>query len=104
MMHYYYGQDVPTMSKYLDVLLPMVYKGNYHQTRSWIKSVTKTFTDQSNGAQVWTGLQSYHSDNNAKKLTQSSLLKDSKAAKKGGAYGVILFRIGISCNFNFKKV
>ena len=104
MMHYYYGQDVPTMSKYLDVLLPMVYKGNYHQTRSWIKSVTNTFTKQSNGAQVWTGLQSYHSDDNAKKLSQSSLLKDSKAAKKGGAYGVILFRIGISCNFNFKKV
>ena len=103
MMTYYYGQDVSTISKYADVLLPMVYKGNYHQTTKWITSVTKTFTKQSNGAQVWTGLQSYHSDNNAKKLTQSSLLKDAKAAKKGGAYGVILFRIGISCNFNFLK-
>jgi len=104
MMSYYYGQDVPTMSKYLDSLIPMVYKGNYHQKTSWIKSVTKTFTVQSNGAQIWTGLQSYHSDSNVAKLTQSSLLKDAKAAKKGGAYGVILFRYGISCNFNFKKV
>lgn len=102
-MTYYYGQDVSTISKYADVLLPMVYKGNYHQTTKWITSVTKAFTKQSNGAQVWTGLQSYHSDNNAKKLTQSSLLKDAKAAKAGGAYGVILFRIGISCNFNFNK-
>ena len=103
MMTYYYGQDVSTISKYADVLLPMVYKGNYHKPTKWITSVTNTFTKQSNGAQVWTGLQSYHSDNNAKKLTQSSLLKDAKAAKKGGAYGVVLFRIGISCNFNFLK-
>ena len=104
MMTYYYGQDVSTMSKYADALIPMVYKGNYHQTRSWITSVTKSFVGQSNGAQIWTGLQSYHSDNNAKKLTQKTLLKDAKAAMKGGAKGVVLFRIGISCNFNFKKV
>lgn len=104
MMHYYYGQDVATMSRYMDVLIPMVYKGNYHKTTSWIKSVTKTFVGQSNGAQIWTGLQSYYSDDNTKKLPQSSLLKDARAAKSGGALGVILFRIGISCNFNFNKV
>jgi hypothetical protein len=103
-MKYYYGQDVPTMSRYMDVLLPMVYKGNYHQTRKWITSVTKTFVKQSSGAQIWTGLQSYHSDNNAKKLSQKTLLKDAKAAKAGGAKGIVLFRYGISCNFNFKKV
>ena len=104
MMTYYYGQDVSTMSKYADALIPMVYKGNYKQTRSWVTSVTKTFVGQSNGAQIWTGLQSYHSDENTKKLSQSSLLKDAKAAKNGGALGVVLFRMGISCNFNFKKV
>lgn len=104
MMHYYYGQDVPTMSRYMDALIPMVYKGNYHQTTKWITSVTKKFVEQSNGAQIWTGLQSYHSDNNAKKLSQKSLLKDAKAAKLGGAKGIVLFRIGISCNFNFKLV
>ena len=104
MMTYYYGQDIPTLSKYTDALLPMVYKGNYHQTRAWVTSVTKAFVSQSNGAQIWTGLQSYHADNNVKKLSQKSLVKDSKSAMKGGAKGVILFRIGISCNFNFKKV
>lgn len=103
-MHYYYGQDVPEMSKYIDVLLPMVYKGNYGKNTAWIKSVTKTFVSQSNGAQVWTGLQAYLSDSNAKKLTQSELVKDARAAKEGGAKGVILFRIGVSCIFNFKKV
>jgi len=104
MMHYYYGQDVPTLSKYCDCLLPMVYKGSYGQPRSWIKSVTKTFVGQSNGAQIWTGLQTYHSENNIAKLSHATLLKDAKMAKAGGAMGIILFRIGISCNFNFKKV
>ena len=104
MMLYYYGQDIPTMSRYIDVIIPMVYKGNYGKTTSWVKSVTKTFVSQSNGAQLWTGLQSYHSDKNIKKLSQSSLLKDAKAAKSGGATGIMLFRIGISCNFNFLKV
>ena len=104
MMHYYYGQDVPTMSKYCDCLLPMVYKGSYGQPRSWIKSVTKTFVKQSNGAQIWTGLQTYHSEENTAELSHSTLLKDAKKAMAGGAKGVILFRIGISCNFNFNKV
>ena len=103
-MHYYYGQDVPTLSRYVDALLPMVYKGNYHQTRGWIKSVTNTFVKQSSGAQIWTGLQSYVSDSNTKKLYPSVLFKDAEAAKNGGAMGIVLFRIGISCNFNFNKV
>ena len=104
MMHYYYGQDVPTLSKYCDCLLPMAYKGSYGQPTSWIKSVTKKFVSQSNGAQIWTGLQTYKSESNTAKLPQSQLLKDAKAAKEGGAKGAVLFRIGISCNFNFKKV
>lgn len=104
MMHYYYGQDVPTLSKYCDCLLPMAYKGSYGQPTSWIKSVTKAFVKQSNGAQIWTGLQTYHSENNPSPLPHSTVLKDAKSAMKGGAAGVVLFRIGISCNFNFKKV
>ena len=103
MMSYYYGQDIETMSKYLDSIMPMVYKENYGKSSAWVKSVTNTFTKQSNGAQLWTGLQTYQA-HSAKKLSQSTLLKDARAAKSGGAYGVMLFRIGISCNFNFKKV
>ncbi|WP_298502739.1 putative glycoside hydrolase [uncultured Methanobrevibacter sp.] len=104
MMEYYYGQDVPTMSKYLDVIIPMVYKGNYAKNTAWIKSVTSTFVKQSNGAQIWTGLQAYKSDSNVKKLSHSELLKDAKAAKAGGAKGVVLFRIGVTNLLNFKAV
>ena len=104
MMLYYYGQDIPTISKYLDVIVPMAYKGNYEKTTPWIKEVTKFFVKQSNGAQVWTGLQSYSSDDNVKRLPHSLLLKDAKTAKKGGASGIVLFRIGITNLLDFNKV
>ena len=104
MMDYYYGQDIPTMSKYLDVIVPMTYKGNYGQKTGWIKSVTSTFVKQSKGAQLWAGLQSYKSDNDVSKLSQSELIKDARAAKSAGATGIVLFRVGISHNFYFNKV
>jgi hypothetical protein len=40
---YYYGQDVTQLGKYLDILVPMIYKGNYNQDSSWITSTTKWY-------------------------------------------------------------
>lgn len=101
---YYYGQDIPTLSKYLDVLVPMVYKGNYNKDASWIKSVTSTFVSQSNGADVWTGLQGYVSDSNVQKLSASTLKNDAKYASYGGADGVIIFRYSLFNFFNFDEL
>ncbi|WP_406536280.1 putative glycoside hydrolase [Methanobrevibacter sp.] len=103
-MKYYYGQDIPTMSKYLDVIVPMVYKGNYNAGASWIKTVTKLIVKKSNGAKIWTGLQSYRSDSNVKKISASELMNDAFAASMGGAYGVILFRFGVTNFINFNDV
>ena len=103
-MKYYYAQDVPTMSKYLDVVIPMIYKGNYHASTKWIKKTTKKFVKQSNGAKIWSGLLTYKSDSNIKKLSYKALFKDAKAAKKGGASGVVLFRWGLTKFINFKKL
>ncbi|MBP3792198.1 MAG: hypothetical protein ILA26_09255 [Methanobrevibacter sp.] len=103
-MKYYYGQDVPTISKYLDVVIPMIYKGNYKASSKWIKKTTKKFVKQSKGSAIWSGLQSYHSDWDISKLSYNSLLKDAKNAKKGGATGVVLFRFGLSALLNFKKL
>lgn len=100
----YYGQSIPTMTRYLDVIVPMEYKGNYKKTTSWIKYVTNAFVLDSYGAQVWAGLQAYKSDSNPKKLSSSELLKDARAAIQGGAKGVVLFRIGITNYLNFNKV
>ena len=103
-MKYYYGQDVPTMSKYLDALVPMIYKGNYGAGTSWIQKMTKIFVKKSKKAQVWTGLQSYGSDSNVKRLSASELKKDATSAAKGGATGIILFRSGLANYFDFNKL
>jgi spore germination protein YaaH len=75
-MKYYYGQDVPTMSKYFDAVVPMIYKGNYYAGTKWIKKTTKQFVKQSNGAKIWSGLQTYDSDWNIEKLPYKELMKD----------------------------
>lgn len=103
-MKKHYGQDIPTMSKYLDVIVPMVYKGNYHAGTSWIKSVTYQFVKMSSKAKVWTGLQTYKSDEDWSKLPAGSLMNDADAAALGGARGVILFRYGLYNNINFNEV
>ena len=103
-MKHYYAQDVPTMSKYLDAIIPMIYKGNYHASSKWIKKTTKKFVKQSKGAKIWAGLQTYKSDSNIKKLSYKALFKDAKAAKNGGAKGVVLFRWGLTKLLNFKKL
>lgn len=101
---YYYGQDIPTLSKYLDVVIPMIYKGNYASGTSWIQSTTAKFVDMSNGAQIWTGIQSYRSDDDVTSLSSSELLKDYKAAANGGATGVISFRWEISKLIDFDLI
>lgn len=103
-MKKYYAQDIPTMSKYLDVIVPMVYKGNYHAGTAWIKQVTKTFIKQSKKAKIWTGLQTYKSDSSLKKLSAKELMGDADAAALGGAYGVIMFRYGLLNFINFNEV
>lgn len=104
MARYYYGQDIPTITKYLDAIVLMAYKGNYKMDTPWINSVTSAFVGLSNGAQVWTGLQGYKSDSNLARLSHSELLGDAKSAVAGGAKGIILFRFGITNLLNFNKI
>lgn len=103
-MKKYYAQDIPTMSKHMDVIVPMVYKGNYHAGSNWIKQVTKTFVKQSKKAKIWTGLQTYKSDEDLSKLSARELMGDADAAALGGAYGVIMFRYGLINYINFNEV
>jgi len=98
----YYGQDIKKLSEYFDVLIPMIYKGNYKKNTDWITRTTKWYVSHSKHAKIWSGLQSYYSDNNPKRLPLNEITKDSKAAMKGNANGVILFRWGLSHLVNFK--
>ncbi len=98
---YYYGQDYPTLGKYLDVLVPMIYKGNYKEDASWIASVTKYISSHSNGKPVWAGIMTYESDSNPTPLGAAELLNDTQTALNNGATGYTLFRYGNVLNNDF---
>ena len=101
---YYYGQDYATLSQYLDIVIPMVYKGNYGKDSSWITTTTQWYVKNSKGSEVWTGLQTYVSDDDTTKLSVSALTTDISAAYSGGANGVVLFRLGASNSVNFNSI
>ena len=101
---YYYGQDFSAISKYMDVVVPMIYKGNYGKTTAWITSTTKWFVGNSNGAKVWVGLQAYNSDDNTAKLSLTTITKDVQASIDAGATGAVLFRWGLSNFVNFNSL
>ncbi len=103
-MVYYYGQSFSTLSKYLDFIVPMVYKGNHAKNTAWIRDVTGGFVDHSNGAQVWTGLQAYRSDDDETPLSVSELTGDAQTSLNAGAKGVIMFRWGVTSYINFDSL
>ena len=89
-----YGQDYALLSPYLDLMVPMIYKGNYNQNTAWISSTTKWIVEHSS-TKVVAGLQSYTSDSNPVPLSSSELVNDIKAAMSNGSQGFILFRNGL---------
>ena len=101
---YYYGQDYSVLSKYMDVVVPMIYKGNYNKDTTWIASTTQWYVENSKGADVWTGIQTYKSDDDTTKLSTADLNKDILSALKGEAGGVVLFRYGISNDVDFNSL
>ena len=101
---HYYGQDYAKLSSYLDAVMPMVYKGNYGKTTTWITEITKWYVENSKGAKVWVTLQSYNSDSNPSKLSTASLTKDVSNAIAANPSGVVIFRYGISNMVDFKSL
>ena len=95
---YYYGQDINALGKIVDAMIPMQYKGNYEAGTTWLESTTKLFASK---ATLWSGLQTYKSDDDTTQLSSSELLTDVKTCLNNGAKGVVLFRYGISPNINF---
>ncbi len=98
---YFYGQNITELSKYLDIIVPMMYKGNFNENGVWIKNITQAFVNNSIKSEVWVGLQGYHSDYNTKLFSSSSLKKDVNYSIESGASGVVLFRYGYVSYFDF---
>jgi len=102
---YYYGQNITQLSSYVDVIIPMVYKGNYNKNSAWIKTQTAIYVNAVNGkCEIWSGLQSYNSDSDTTKLSTSALTTDVKNALNGGASGVVFFRAGLLNLVNMTKL
>ena len=93
---HYYGQDTAALTQYLDVIVPMIYKGNYKKPTYWIEETTRWFVKHSKGAKVWAGLQGYKSDEDTSKLPASEITTDVEAALKAGADGAVIFRWGVT--------
>ena len=103
---YYYGQNYTQLAKYLDFLVPLVYKGSYGYNSStgtssngkngtsWIGSSIAYIGSQSNGTPVVAGLQAYRSANNLTAIPFSELQNDIKAAVNNGASGYSLYKYG----------
>ncbi len=104
---YYYGQNYTQLSKYLDFMVPMIYKGNYGYDSStgtsssgkngtdWIGSTVAYIVSQANGTPVVAGLQTYRSDDNTIPLSAEELQNDIDAAIGNGSSGYALFRYGL---------
>ena len=93
---HYYGQDTAALTQYLDVIVPMIYKGNYKKPTSWIEETTRWFVKHSKSAKVWAGLQGYKSDEDTSKLPASEITTDVEAALKAGTDGAVIFRWGVT--------
>jgi len=101
----YYGQDVRTLSQYVDVIIPMAYSGNYNQNSTWIKETTSYFKGSAWWSKVTMGIQVYVSDNNETSLPVDTIKENYKAALDGGSDGVALFNWELMKNwFNLKEI
>ena len=100
----YYGQDYSVISQYMDVVIPMIYKGNYGKDTSWISNTAKWFIDNSKGAKVWVGLQGYQSDTNLKKLPTSEIKNDVQKSINVGADGAVIFRWSLTNLIDFNSL
>lgn len=100
--------DYPQIRGMLDVVLPMIYLGNYHKDIEWLKETTRWFVENSNGAQVWSGIQGYSSaDYNEAVVTKSPLSQlniDIRSELDSNASGVIVFRYGITPDIDFNDL
>ena len=97
---YYYGQDINTLGELCDAVIPMQYKGNYNAGTEWLTATTKYFSGK---ATIWSGLQSYKSDDNPTILPENEIQNDIQTCRSNGAKGAILFRYGLSENIHFPQ-
>lgn len=97
---YYYGQDPAQMGKYLDVLMPMIYRHvpvYKKEGEKWAVDVANYFTEKGKPAKVWAGTTTYTGDDDTiTPMTADEIMADCRDFKDNTAVeGVVLFRYGL---------
>ena len=96
---YYYGQNPAEMGRYIDILMPMIYKytPNYKALGpQWPLESARWFVEHSGGAQVWAGITTYDGGEKAlRNLSAEEILDDCKFFEGTGVTGFVLFRYGL---------
>lgn len=98
-VQYYYGQEASDMGKYIDILMPMVYKyyPNTTYDDSWMRGTCSQFT-QASDAQVWAGIQTYThlpGSQDVKGMSASEIRADSEVIRSTKCSGVVMFRYAL---------
>ena len=98
---HYYGQNPAEMGKYIDILMPMVYRYGYageDKSLEWVYEVSNWFEENSDQADVWVGIQTYTSNlenGDVIPMDAEGILSDCKDITNTNCTGVVLFRHGI---------
>ena len=98
---HYYGQNPAEMGKYIDILMPMVYRYGYageDKSLEWVHEVSNWFEENSDQADVWVGIQTYTSNlenGDVIPMDAEGILSDCKDITNTNCTGVVLFRHGI---------
>ncbi|MDR3063121.1 MAG: hypothetical protein LBU40_03155 [Methanobrevibacter sp.] len=99
-----YGQDIKAISYYVDVIVPMIYMGNYKAGPKWINETTDYFKSNAGFANLCIGIQTYESDSNLTPIPKDKLRQICQGALDNGADGVALFSYGLIDWFNLKTL
>ncbi len=100
---HYYGQNPAEMGKYIDILMPMVYRYGYageDKSLEWVTEACNWFAENSGGAEVWAGIQTYTLDLEQPgeapiPMDAEHILSDCKDIVNTNAKGIVLFRHGL---------
>ena len=93
---YYYGQDTNALSQFAQVLIPLLYRNDYHAELDWYEPTANWYTDEVDGhAEVWPALLTYHSYEDDSALNEEEFMIEWDALKGAHFSGLCLYRYGL---------
>lgn len=96
---YYYGQDPSQMGRYLDILIPMIYRHSPAYSKGgeeWVVQVARHFVEKGSPARVWAGTTTYTGDDGKTiPMDSAGILADCETFRGTGVSGIAIFRYGL---------